>query len=461
MSTNKLCENVDNAVRRIEKALDSRFEADTTLYISKEDADKIKYCLANNNYQNISAMAAKLGEKVVAKVILKNGWLINFGAIRKSGNKNTLEKIMNGMEDSYFLTIADDVVRDRVYTSLEFKEFIECIYYKKVPIKDCKKYYENENLKIKCRVICFSRYIEKQYVLEHSGTYTVRQIEQVFERHPDIAHHTDVNLLSRIASKIEDKKDVAKWIVENKIKKKTDQLWSAGLLSLDVIGFDASIAHLIKMQGIRDEATRHLIEKIVPKFFAKSDDIGYLTKKVVDLYNDHNEYRYSLIKMLTPSTFLDKDAANKLLDSFEEKTEPSNSVSKFITEIRSWEKSVHDGYKSVEMIREELSGNHDLSNHKTLTYFSKQLIKTDMSLILALYDESDKEDAKLRVILSYFFANCHRRKISVVLESKQFTAGYVDCISGFIESDIIKTPASKFYLEKNSKFDIIAKLFER
>lgn len=461
MSTNELCENVDNAVLRIEKALDSRFEADTTLYISKKDTDKIKICLANNNYQNISVMAAKLGEKVVAKVILKNGWLINFNVIRKSGNKRKLENILNGIEDGYFIEIAGNIVRDRVYTSLEFKEFIESIYYKKVPLKDCKKHYENESLKIKCKVICFSRHIEELYVLENSGSYTVRYISRVFEQYPDIAYHTDVNLLSKITSMIEDKKDVAKWIIENKIQKKTDHLWSVGLLSLDIAGFDASISYIIKMQGVRDEASRHLIEKIIPKFFAKCDNTDHLSNIIITIYNDYYEYRYNLIKMLTPSTFFDKDTANNLLDYFEEKAEPPVSASKFITEIRSWEKTIRNGYKSVEVMREELAGNHDLSNHKTLTFFSKQLIKTDMFLILSLYDEIDKEDNKFKVILSYCFANYHRRKVPDLLERKQFTTGYVDCISNFIESEMIKTPFSKSFLEKNSKFDIIAKLFER
>ena len=461
MSANELYENVNNAVLSIEKALDSRFEADTTLYISKEDVDKIKNCLANNNYQNISAMAAKLGSKVVAKVILKNSWLIDFVAISKKGGKKKLLSIFDDMEDSYFLTIAENVIQDRVYTQLAFKEFIESIFYKKISIKACKKNYENNNLKTKFRAMCFTRHIEQQYIMENSGVYTLRHINQIFEQYPDIERYTDFDLISRIANNIEDKNDAAKWIIENKINRKTERIWLLGLLSLGTVGFDASISYISKMQGYRNDISRQLIEKIVPKFFSQTDNISHLLKKTVDLYSDFDECRYSLIKMLTPSSFFDKDLANTLLGLYEERGGIPASTSKFVSEIKSWEKEIRVGYKTIDQIQKAFEGNHNLSNHGTLAYFSGQLSKTDINLVMNFYDDSDKEDHKIKVVLSYFIANSYKRKVSSILESKQFTTNYIGCISSYIESERIKTAASKSFLEKNRKFDIISKLFER
>ncbi|PHR55777.1 MAG: hypothetical protein COA47_13610 [Robiginitomaculum sp.] len=461
MSTNELDNNVNNAVYRIEKALDLRFEADTTLYISKEDTDKIKYCLAKNNFQNIAAIATKLGEKVVAKVILKNSWLINFDAVKKSGNKNRLENIFDGLANDFFISIAEDVINDRVYSSIEFKEFIESIYFKKIPIKLCQKHYENSKLKLNCRVICFSRYIQEFYIWNNPGAHTVRKINQVFERYPDIASNIDGELLARLTSEMLDQTVIAQWIIENKINKKTEQIWSSGLLSLGKIGFDASINYVIKKLDSRNETCKHLIEKIWPKFFAKSDDVDYLSQSIVDLYKTNYTYRYNLLKMLTPNTFFDKDIANKLLDQFESHIALQSNTERFVSEIRNWTKDERNGYGCIESMRSEFKKNHDLTNVKTLRYLSRQLQKTDIEKTIGLYDESDKEDTRLRTILSYYFATCYLRKPPEELNNVHFTVEYANAICSFMETERVNTTHSKLFLEKYNEIELITKLFER
>ncbi|MCD9529471.1 hypothetical protein [Photobacterium carnosum] len=463
MSINELDYNIDDAVYRIEKALDLRFEADTTLYISKEDTEKVKLCLANHNFQNITAIATKLGNKVVAKVILKNSWLINFSAVKKSGNKNRLENIFSGLANNFFLSIAEDVITDRVYSTIEFKEFIEGIYYNKVPIKLCQKYYERSTLKLNCRVVCFSRYIQELYIWNNPGAYTVRKIDQVFEQYPDIASSIDGGLLACLTSKMPDQTIVAQWIIEHKINKKTDEIWSSGLLSLGKIGFDESLNYVIDKSDSRNETSKHLIEKICPKFFYKSkrDDIDYLIQSIVNLYKTSHIYRYNLLKMLTPNTFFDKNIANNILDQFELHIESLPSTSKFVSEIRNWTKDERNGYDSIESMRNEFKQNHDLTNIKTLKYLSRQLSKTNIEKIIELYAKSDKEEIKIRLILSYYFATCFFKKSSEELSVIDFTVEYVNDICHYIESERIITIHSKLFLEKYNKIEIITKLFER
>lgn len=457
MNTNEL-ENIDC---RIDKALDLRFEADTTLYISKKDTDKIKNCLANNNFQNIAAIATNLGEKVVAKVILKNSWLIDFSAVKKSGNKKRLENVFTGLANDFFLSIAENVITDRVYSSIEFKEFIEGVYYNKVPIKSCPKHYENSKLKVNCRVICFSRYIQEFYVWNNPGDHTVRKINQVFEQYPDIALNIDGELLARLTSEMPDKAAIAEWIIENKINKKTEQIWASGLLSLGKIGFDATINYITKKSDSRNETCKHLIEKISPKFFAKSDDIDYLTKSIVNLYKTNYTYRYNLMKMLTPNTFFDKEIANELLDQFESHIESQSQVSKFVSEIRAWSKDERNGYDCIETMRCEFKQNHDLTNIKTLKYLSRQLQKTNIKKIIELYNESDKDDAKLRTILAYYFATCYFKEPLEELNDVNFTHEYANDICIFMGSERINTEHSRLFLDKYKKIEIITKLIER
>jgi len=461
MSTNELDNNVTNAVYRIEKSLNLRFEADTTLYISKEDTDKIKFCLANNNFQNISAIATKLGAKVVAKVMLKNSWLINFSAVKKTGNTKKLENMFSNLTNDFFVAIADDIISDRVYSSIEFKEFIESIYYKKIPIKLCQRHYENSKFKLNCRIICFSRYIQEQYVWNNPGAHTVRKIDQVLEQYPEIASNIDGELLARLTPEMPDQKVIAQWIIDNKIKKKTEQIWSSGLLSLGKTGFGATINFVTDNLDSRNETCKHLIEKICPKFFAKSDDVDYLAQSIVNLYKTNSTYRYNLLKMLTPNNFFDKTIANELLDQFESHIESLPNVLNFVSEIRNWTKDERNGYDSIENMRCEFTKNHDITNLKTLKYLSRQLQKTDMIKTIGLYDESDKEDTKLRTILSHYFATQCFRNPSTAFNNLIFPVKYVDDIGRFIESERIKTPHSKSFLEKHNKIELITKLFER
>ena len=47
--------NILNTLKKVEKALDLRFERDSSLYISKEDTESIKEFLYNSKFQNINA----------------------------------------------------------------------------------------------------------------------------------------------------------------------------------------------------------------------------------------------------------------------------------------------------------------------------------------------------------------------------------------------------------------------
>jgi hypothetical protein len=461
MSQNELGDNVNDAVLRIEKALDLRFEADTTLYITKEDTDKIKHCLANNNYQNLSAFTSRLGQNVVAKVVLKNSWLISLDVNKDFNSKKILEKIFSEVSDDFFVEIAGIIVNDKVFTLISFKEFIEKLYYKKIPIEHCEKIFNNSKFKLNSRVICFQRYIG-DYAQSNSGAYICREISSVFKNHPDIERNVNYQLLSNLTPQIEDKQDVAKWLIEEQIKKKTHDVWSHALLSLGNVGFEEAIRYLSNKNDSRNETCRYLIEKSCPKFFAKNESIEPLMGAIFDLYKGFRSYHYNLIKMLTPGSFFDKDIANELLNQFESHTEFPKATEKFISEIRSWSKDDQNGYDTIEKMKTELGKpSHDVNNEKTLEYFSRQLKKSDMKIVNAFYEECDQDDLKLTAILSCFFANSFKSNPHHELSKIDFPANYIDKICDFIVIKRIKTKYSKLFLEKHNKIALITTLFER
>ena len=102
--------DISNTLKKVEKALDLRFERDSSLYISKEDTEKIKEALYNSKFQNINAFIKKFGNKIVGKIILNNSWLINF-----SRNERELKKIFNSIEREFLGDISKDIIEDKIF----------------------------------------------------------------------------------------------------------------------------------------------------------------------------------------------------------------------------------------------------------------------------------------------------------------------------------------------------------
>ncbi len=461
MIKNELGDSVNDAVSRINKALDLRFEADTTLYITKKDTDKIKHCLANNNYQNLSAFTSRLGQNVVAKVILKNCWLIDFEVEQKFNNKKILEKIFKDLQDIFFVEISEPIINDEVFSSIEFKQFIEKLYYKKTPIKQCERVFNNSQFKINCRGICFERYINK-YAENNPGSHLCREISSLFKKFPELDRVVNVQLLSNLTPQIDDKQTVAKWIIEEKINKVTNAIWSQALLSLKNTGFEETIKYLSQNEDHRNETSRYLIEKLYPKFFAKSENVESLVTETFKFYKDFIKYRFNLIKMLTPRTFFDEKIANGLLDQFESLEPLRSNTEKFVTEIRNWSKEDNNGFDSIEKMRMKLeSPNQDVTNEGMLTYFSYQLKKSDINIVIDFYEKYGLDNIKIITILSNFFASTFKKNQPKELKKVNFSSEYINKISYFINKNRIKNSYSKSFLEEHRQFEIITTLFER
>ena len=156
--------NIQDTLKKVEKALDLRFEKDSTLYISKEETDKIKKALSNSRFQNIQALSKRLGSKVVVTVILKNSWLISFN----SKSHRDLKRIFDDVDKSFLGEAAKDIVKDKIFSTAEFKTFIESYYLQNIQLKKCSKIYKDESIKIENRAICFERYLREDYIRNNS-----------------------------------------------------------------------------------------------------------------------------------------------------------------------------------------------------------------------------------------------------------------------------------------------------
>ena len=105
--------------------------------------------------------------------------------------------------------------------------------------------------------------------------------------------------------------------------------------------------------------------------------------------------------------------------------------------------------------------NQDLTNERTLNYFSQQLQNTNNDLILDVFFQYKEENVKK--VISYYLVNELRFKRRFPEKLKKITEdkAYIKVMTEFIEKYDIRTQQAKDFLSKNGKHDLLAKFNRR
>jgi len=448
--------NISNTLKKVEKALDLRFERDSSLYISKEDTESIKQSLYNSKYQNINAFRKKFGNKIVVKIILSNSWLIDFNK-----NKYELKKIFDNINKDFLKEVAKDVIEDNIFSTTEFKLFVKQYYLESTSIKDCSKIYENTQEILQNRVTCFSRYIKEKYILENNSANIVRFIDSEFNRYPEIYNFLqskNSNFLSSIFNNYADINLLLEWIIENKITDRHDKVWNNLFLLNKKIALEQVVEYIANNPSWDNDITKYLIQRVLVKL-SKVDEFK---DSIVELYDDHYGIRLLFLHMIEPPRFKDKDLAQSLLEEFED-TGLANKSESSVEKIRNWEEkdSSNSGFDNKDEIIKIISNNtQNFNNLKTLNYYSFKLNKTNKQIILDTY-YNYSFDENLRLLLSYYLTNfLSKRDIPKNFNDINNTE-YINEITNFIEKLNINTKFSKKFLEANNKYDLLLEFNKR
>lgn len=375
--------DISGTLKKVEKALDLRFERDSSLYISKEDTEHIKEALYNSKFQNINAFIKKFGNKIIGKIILNNSWLIDFNR-----NEKEFKKIFDGIDREFLKGISKDIVEDKKFSTSEFKLFIKQYYLESIPLEDCPKIYQDTNELIESRVTCFKRYLKEKYTIENSTTYIVRFIDSEFINYPKIYNYIqtkDSSFLSSIFNGYADIDDLIEWIVANKIIDRKDRVWNNLLLSNKYIALQKSVDYISTYSSWDNQVTKYLIQKVLARF----DNVDGFEKSIVELYNNNRGIRLLFIHMLEPPKFKSENLAQTILDRFIDIGLPNKSESA-VEKIMNWQddSSSKQGFKNIQEIIDSIENvKHNFSNFKTLDYYSSQLNRTDKDIILELYEK--------------------------------------------------------------------------
>lgn len=445
--------DISNTLKKVEKALDLRFERDSSLYISKKDTESIKEALYNSKFQNINAFIKKFGNKIVGKVILSNSWLIDFNK-----NERELKKIFDGIDKEFLKNIAKDVIEDKIFSTTQFKLFIKQYYLTGISLKDCLQIYQNINELIQSRATCFKRYLKEKYLLENSSSDIVRYIDSEFKNYPEIYNHVQAKnsaFLNSIFTDYTKIDDIVQWIIVNKITDRKDKTWHNLFLSKKDIALKESVDHISSNPSWDNKITKHLIQKIL----AKLENVDSFEEKIVELYDNNWSIRLLFIHMLEPPKFRNKDLAHAILDRFEDIGVPNKSEES-IEKIRTWKES-KNGYKNRdEMINSIMSNNQDFSNLKTLDYYSFHLNQTEQEVVLEAYYYASS-DNNLKLLLSYYLATLLKKR-DIPKKFKEINSiEYIDQITEYIVKHNINTSYSKKFLEENQKYSELSKLNRR
>jgi len=448
--------DISNTLKKVEKALDLRFERDSSLYISKEDTEKIKEALYNSRFQNINAFIKKFGNKIVGKIILNNSWLIDFNR-----NERELKKIFDSIDSEFLGEISKDIIEDKVFSTSEFKLFIKQYTLKSIPLSDCPKIYKDTNELIPSRATALKRYLKEEYVLENISSDIVRFINMEFKDYPKIYNYiqsNDTNFLVLVFSNYQDMENILKWVVSNKIMDRKDKVWNNLFLSNKNIALKTSVEYISNYPSWDNSITKNLIQRVLGKLYKVEE----FEDSIVELYDDNWGIRLLFLHMIEPPRFKDKKLAQGILDRFIDIGLPNKSDNA-VQKIINWEESNKSkkGYQTKdEMITSIMSNNQDFSNLKTLDYYTFHLNKTEKEVILDTY-YNYSFDENLRLLLSYYLARFLSKRTIPKYFYELNSIEYIDEITNFIIKLNINTEFSKSFLEENQKYEELRRFNQR
>ena len=448
--------DISNTLKKVEKALDLRFERDSSLYISKEDTESIKEALYNSKFQNVNAFIKKFGNKIVGKIILNNSWLINFNK-----NERELKKIFDSIDKDFLGNISKDIIEDKIFSTTEFKLFIKQYFLESIPLKDCSKIYKDTQESIQSRVTCFKRYLKEKYILENSASNIVRFIDSEFKDYPNIYNYIqtkDNNFLTHIFNNYDNINNVIKWIISNKITDRKDKIWNSIFLYNKDIALKQSVKYISDYPSWDNQITKYLIQRVLVKLYK----VDNFKESIVELYDDNYRIRLLFLHMIEPPRFKDKLLAHNILDRFIDIGLPNKSENS-VKKIISWQGSNTStkGFKTRdEMIIAITSNNQDFTNLKTLDYYTFHLNKTEKEIILDAY-YNFSFDKNLKLLLSYYLAVFFKKRDIPKYFRDINSNDYIDQITEYLKKLNINTIYSKKFLENNNKYDLLAKFNKR
>lgn len=452
---------INSTFERVEKSLNLRFQKKGSLFISKNNLEKLKQELFNSNMQNILALELLIKTPIIMQVILKNPWLISDTFLQDKNFKKYIRKNLTADNAKQYLNLLQDIAEDNIFSTNKFKLLMEGFYYGLVDVEECEKIIAEDNSKPKILIECFKRAMIESH---ESDEIKIRVIDDFFEsREALYLIVKSTAYLNEIINTIDDKKYIAQWILDNKTLPKIDPVWSNAFISLGKDSFDVA-AEYIKNSFEYSEVTKWIVRNAFQKQLNYNDsNIEYYIEEILSIFKHRDAYRIKVLflDMLQPGKFKNHEMACRLVDEFERGLDTSRYGER-IEKIRVGEEDSRGYSSETEAFDDIDKPSSDTSNQKTLDYISRQFRKTDYSILVQLYVKHN-DSIKIKRSISYYIANEMRKKpSSLIKEIGSISDEYVDSIAKyFVELRIDSDIAINFLYKYNKQEELTILLGDR
>ncbi len=451
---------INSTFERIEKSLNLRFQKKGTLFISKDNLENLKREIFNSNMQNILALDLEIKTPIVMQIILKNPWLIQARFLKDTNFKKYIRENLTAEDAKQYLNVLKDIADDNIFSSNEFKLFIEGFYYRLIDLSECERIIDENNSKPKIIVECFKRVIIEK---TDSSEIKIRKIDEFFLFNQAAYQMIkNTSYLNEIIDSMDNKDYIAEWILDNKTLPKIDPVWSSAFISLDKDGFDLVIKY-IKSNFAYNEVSKWIVRNVFQKLLNRNDsNVEYYIDEIVNIYRHRDAYSIKILflDMLQPGKFKHNDMACRLLDEFEN-IGIADKYDDRVEKIRNGEED-RRGYVSVEGAFSDIDKpNTDTSNKKTLDYISREFNKTDYDILVQLYT-TYHDNINVQRSISYYIANEMRKKSSSLIgKIGNISEEYIARVAEYISEYSINSQSTMLFLHENGRSDIIERLNSR
>lgn len=286
------------AEERMDQSINKRFEKDADLYISKQETDEIKACLAGNSFQALYGMykSGKHSADILARTMLKNAWLI--GNIEWREFESYILPILDEGRPNVVCDMLKEVVHNRIDTPYKLKGYLDAFYYNKfLPVDECRNILEYSQVHIKADLLAI--FFKKVLLDTQRADVFFRTAEQFFEKY---GNERDVKFLAKLLPemvKYDDMfmQELSELVFTRKIiGGKGELVWENFFKRLGRRAFNQCLDNLLPSQPRTEKKKVSEICKCIAKIIkADKAEADYYQQQIVAVYQKREDLRYPLI----------------------------------------------------------------------------------------------------------------------------------------------------------------------
>lgn len=280
--------DIFDTVVRIRASLDRRFEKHPERYISKQETDKIKKALRDNNIAAIYNWNKyeKYSPEILSQVVSQNAWLI--GKMKTKDIKHLIA-VFDACRTDIFLELAIDIMEDRVDVPLIFKREVEALYYGRCALEECRSKIESGRLHKKIVLICANRCLEGLI----NGIDVFRFLSEHFKAHSELKDQYKDLKFDHLAAQ-ESLSFIEAVFQKEIIDREGGYPWENLFIDFGVPAFTLAWDNMAQ-SDLR--CAFRIKKKLIPKFFrSNAPDLEQYKKIFLQFYTNKEWLRQELIQ---------------------------------------------------------------------------------------------------------------------------------------------------------------------